>query len=124
VAYPPYIRDKALQLRVEQQMTIDQIAERLAVSRTTAYEWVGHLPVPRRENPHPGTLAMQERYRRERESAYQAGRAEYAVRAADPTFRDFVTLLSRRGRSAIATAWRWRTPIQRSSLCASRGCAA
>jgi hypothetical protein len=108
VAHPPYIRDKALELRVEHRMTIDEIAERLAISRTTAYGWVGHLPVPRRENPHPGTRAMHERYRRERESAYETGRAEYATRAADPTFRDFVTLFiaegTKRDRNRVAVA--------------------
>jgi transposase-like protein len=108
LAYPAYIREKALQLRAEQKLTIDEIAERLAISRTTAYEWVGHLPVPRRENPLPGTLAMQARYRRIREAAYEQGRNEYASLSRDPTFRDFVTLFiaegTKRNRNTIAVA--------------------
>jgi hypothetical protein len=97
MAYPPYIREKALRLRAEQRLTIDEIAERLAISRTTAYHWVGHLPVPRRENPHPGTRAMQARYRKVREAAYEQGRDEYASLSCDPTFRDFVTLFIAEG---------------------------
>jgi transposase-like protein len=108
LTYPAYIREKAVQLRTERRMTIDEIAERLTISRTTAYEWVGHLPVPRRENPHPGTLAMQARYRRIRERAYEQGAAEYASLAADPSFRDFVTLFiaegSKRERNKVSVA--------------------
>ena len=51
---------------------------------------------------------MHERYRRERESAYETGRAEYATRAADPTFRDFITLFiaegTKRDRNRVAVA--------------------
>jgi transposase len=79
MTFPAYIREKALQLRVERQLTIDEIADRLAISRTTAYEWVGHVPVPRRSNPHPGTLAMQARYQRERDEAYEQGAADTRV---------------------------------------------
>jgi hypothetical protein len=108
VTYPPYIREKALRLRIEQRLTIDEIAERLAISRTTAYAWVGHLPAPRRENPLPGTRAMQAKYARIRADAYQQGRLEYAHFAKDPTFRDFVTLFiaegTKRSRNTIAVA--------------------
>jgi hypothetical protein len=31
-------------MRVERKLTIDQIAERLALSRTTIYYWVKDLP--------------------------------------------------------------------------------
>jgi predicted DNA-binding transcriptional regulator AlpA len=108
MTYPAYIRDKALQLRTERQLTIDEIAERLAISRTTAYDWVGHVPVPRRTNPRPGTLAMQARYQREREAAYTAGLADYRLLAAEPTFRDFVTLFiaegTKRDRNRVSVA--------------------
>ena len=108
MTYPAYIREKALRLRSEHQLTIDEIAERLAISRTTAYAWVGHLPVPRRENPLPGTRAMQARYARIRADAYEQGRAEYARLAKDATFRDFVTLFiaegTKRSRNTVAVA--------------------
>jgi transcriptional regulator with XRE-family HTH domain len=108
MTYPAYIRDKAIELRTQRKLTIDEIAERLAVSRTTAYGWVGHLPVPRRENPTPGTLAMQARYRHARELAYKQGAAEYRALSADPTFREFVTLFiaegTKRSRNRVAVA--------------------
>jgi hypothetical protein len=108
VTFPAYIREKALRLRIERQLTIDEIADRLAISRTTAYEWVGHVPVPRRSNPHPGTLAMQARYQRARDEAYARGAAEYARLASEPTFRDFVTLFiaegTKRDRNKVSVA--------------------
>lgn len=45
MAYPPYIREKARQLRREKKMTIDELAECLAISRTTIYYWVRHMPL-------------------------------------------------------------------------------
>ena len=46
MAHPDYIRLKAIDLRVSQQLTIDEIAECLNVSRTTAFYWVGDLAIP------------------------------------------------------------------------------
>ena len=37
VTYPPYLREKARALRVDKRLTIDELAERLAVSRTTVF---------------------------------------------------------------------------------------
>ena len=99
MTYPPYMREKARQLRREQDLTIDEIAERLAVSRTTVYFWVGDMPRPKRvvqrANPPPaelGSRAMQAKYRRLREEAYELGRWEFPRIARTPTFRDFVCL--------------------------------
>ena len=98
MTYPPYLREKARQLRAEQQLTIDEIAERLAVSRTTVYFWVGDMPRPKRCLVRPnvghakGNQAMQAKYRRLREEAYELGRWEFPRLARLPTFRDFVCL--------------------------------
>jgi transcriptional regulator with XRE-family HTH domain len=35
VTYPPYLREKARKLRADKKLTIDEIAERLSVGRTT-----------------------------------------------------------------------------------------
>jgi hypothetical protein len=61
MAYPDYIRDTARQLRVEKKLSLDEIAERLALPKTTVYSWIVDLPLgrPRRENSHLGNLAMQ-----------------------------------------------------------------
>ena len=90
-------------------MTIDEIAERLAVSRTTVHYWVRDLPpVQRRENPLPGNAAMQAKYRALREQAYALGRAEFDELARDPTFRDFVCMYVgegfKRNRNRVALA--------------------
>jgi hypothetical protein len=109
VTHPPYIRDKARAMRLEQRLTIDEIAERLALSRTTIYHWVRDLPgVERRENPLPGNAAMQRKYRELREAAYAQGIEEFDELAADPTFRDFVCMYIgegyKRSRNRVALA--------------------
>jgi excisionase family DNA binding protein len=101
-------------MRVERQLTIDELAERLALSRSTIYYWVRDLPIPgsgpggewpeaaRRK----GTAAMQRKYRLLREAAYAQGMGEYEELAADPTFRDFVCLYIaegyKRNRNAVS----------------------
>ena len=96
MAYPAYLRDKARRLRCEQRLTIDELAECLALSRTTVYLWVRDLPIERagRQNrgQRLGNAAMQAKYRRLREQAYAEGRRTFAALAEDPLFRDFVTL--------------------------------
>lgn len=42
MTYPPSVRLKAIELRTAERLTIDEIAARLAVSRTTVFHWVGH----------------------------------------------------------------------------------
>jgi hypothetical protein len=94
MAYPAYIREKACELRREKHFSIDEIAERLAISRTTIYYWVRDIPLGRRrrDNPHPGARKMVARFRREREEAYELGYWEFPRLVAVPTFRDFVAL--------------------------------
>ena len=114
--HPSYLRDKARQLRIEKKLTIDQIAERLALPRTTIYYWVRDISIPymtpgRRAalpSQRKGNLRMQEKYRRLREAAYAQGRAEFVRLAQDPTFRDFVTLYIaegyKRNRNVVSVA--------------------
>jgi len=97
MAYPPYLKEKARTLRRERNMTIDDLAERLALSRSTIYYWVRDLPIPpatanRSAAQRRGTLAMQRRYTERREEAYREGVAEFGELAGDPEFRDFVCL--------------------------------
>jgi excisionase family DNA binding protein len=49
MAYPAYIRERARELRIEKKLTIDELADRLAVSRTTIYYWVRDLPIGQTE---------------------------------------------------------------------------
>jgi AcrR family transcriptional regulator len=98
MTYPPYMREKARKLRGEQELTIDEIAERLGVSRTTVFFWVGDMPRPKRCLMRPGSghamgnKAMQAKYKRLREEAYELGRWEFKRLTCLPTFRDFVCL--------------------------------
>lgn len=68
-------------MRIERRLTIDELAEHLALSRSTVYYWVRDLPIP---GPGPGgglsthaqrkgTVAMQRKFRRLREDAYRDG---------------------------------------------------
>ena len=114
MAHPAYLREKARAMRIERGLTIDELARRLALSRTTIYYWVRDLPIPgsgpgggwpesaRRK----GTRAMQRKYRLLREEAYREGLTEFDALAADPTFRDFVCLYIaegyKRGRNSVA----------------------
>jgi hypothetical protein len=121
MTYPAYVREKARQLRAERRLSIDEIAERLALPKTTIYYWVGDpaLARPRRENPHPGTRAMQRKFRHLREAAYEEGcRSFGALAAEDPTFRDFVCMYVGGAPSAIATMSRSATRTR--ELCCSR----
>ena len=98
MTYPPYLREKARELRREKELTIDEIAERLAIGRTTVFYWVGDMPRPARAvsrqapNQRAGNLAMQAKYRRLREEAYELGRCEFPRLCHEKSFRDFVCL--------------------------------
>lgn len=110
MAYPFYLRDRARSLRTQKQLTIDELAERLALPRTTIYYWVRDLPLgrPRRASAgqRKGSLAMQAKYRRLREEAYAEGLASFDELVVQPTFRDFVVLYvaegSKRNRNCVA----------------------
>ena len=104
MAYPPYIREKARKLRRERGFTIDELAERLAISRTTIYYWVRDLPIERKPATEwPGTAriaaarANRRRFKALRDAAYADGLARFPELSADRSFRDFVTLFIAEG---------------------------
>jgi len=109
MGHPDYLRDKARDLRAQRGLTIDQIAERLALSRSTVYCWVRDLPaIERKWNPGQelASPAMQERHRRKRDEAYARGLEEFDRLSQDPTFRDFVCMYlgegTKRNRNRVA----------------------
>jgi hypothetical protein len=81
VAHPQYLREKARTMRVDRRFTLDQIAVRLALPRTTIYYWIRDLPVPnevahsdrRQAARRRGNRAMQRKYGLLREEAYREG---------------------------------------------------
>jgi len=99
MAHPEYIRQKAITLRVDRKLTIDEIAERLALPKTTIYYWVKDIPIPRKPNVRipsaarvKGTIAMQAKYTAKREAAYREGVEEFPLINQEPTFRDFICM--------------------------------
>jgi hypothetical protein len=110
MAYPVYVKQKARQLRRERRLTIDELAECLAVPRTTIYHWVRDLPIGQTEKR---TLASRRAgqvtktiHRRRRAAAYERGQVEYPVLLEEPTFRDFVCMYigegSKRARNVVS----------------------
>ena len=93
VAYPPYLREKARSMRGKRHFTIDQIAERLVLSRSTVFGWVRDIPMPRSHfDPGPahaarlrGNRAMQAKRRALREQAYAEGQASFEWLTLEPT---------------------------------------
>jgi transcriptional regulator with XRE-family HTH domain len=96
LAHPTYIREKARQLRRNRHLTIDELAERLAVSRTTAYYWVRDLPIPITAAQSLAQRRASKTTRRNarmlREAAYAEGLKWFAFFSPDPLFRDFVCM--------------------------------
>ncbi|HEV7771618.1 MAG TPA: helix-turn-helix transcriptional regulator [Solirubrobacterales bacterium] len=96
MAYPAYIREKARELRIERRLTIDELAERLAIPRTTVYHWVRDLPIGQTEKrtlaAHRAGEVTRAIHRRRRAAAYERGRVEYPALLQEATFRDFVCM--------------------------------
>jgi hypothetical protein len=100
MAHPAYLREKARTLRAQRQFTIDELAARLALSRSTVFYWVRDMPIPGSgpgggwpESAHrKAGRAIKRKYRLLREAAYREGLESFQELAADPSFRDFVCL--------------------------------
>jgi transposase-like protein len=103
MTYPRHMRERARQLRRDEELTIDEIARRLSVSRTTVYFWVGDMPRPKRcltrrgSNHDRGNKAMQAKYRLLREQAYEEGKANFGAMLLEAEFVEFVTLFIAEG---------------------------
>jgi hypothetical protein len=90
----------ARSLRVEQQLTVDQLAVRLSLPRSTIYYWVRDLPLREVAPGWPGEpfvvprgvaeKAPRKPARARSEAAYEEGLATFEELSAQPTFRDFV----------------------------------
>jgi excisionase family DNA binding protein len=110
MAHPKYLREKARELRATKKFTIDELAERLALSRTTIYYWVRDIPIPYTRDQalaqRRASRATRTKHRLKREAAYEEGRRTFTALAQDPTFRDFVNLYigegSKRCRNTVA----------------------
>jgi hypothetical protein len=101
MTYPAYIREKARKLRTERKLSLDQIAECLALPKTTVYYWIRDLPDPEikyRDTPArararaKGARLNTQRHKALRDAEYRRGIAEYPTLLLEPTFRDFVCM--------------------------------
>jgi hypothetical protein len=101
MTHPPYLREKARQLRVERKMSLDEIAECLALGKTTVWYWIKDLPDPaikhretpgRRRSRDAAAKANKARAKARRDAAYQRGRQEFEQLDAEVGFRDFVCM--------------------------------
>ena len=101
MAHPAYIRKKARRLRTEQRLSLDAIADRLALGKTTVWHWIKDLPDPeikgrdsagRRRGRVLAARANRERAAAARELAYRQGWDEFPSLDAEPAFRDFVCM--------------------------------
>jgi len=112
MTYPAYIREKAIQMRVERDMTLDEIAERLALPKTTVYYWIKDIPLQRQRNWGPAQFAAaaanKAKWQKWRDEHYARGVAEWPDLIARPTFREFVALYIaegyKRNRNKVAIA--------------------
>jgi transcriptional regulator with XRE-family HTH domain len=99
MAHPAYLKEKARQLRREKKLTIDELAERLALSRSTIYYWVNDIEIDRTPltNFPPAAYVAASRANRRRfeglrEAAYDEGVEEFLHWDSDPSFREFVCM--------------------------------
>jgi hypothetical protein len=101
MTHPPYLREKARQLRVERKMSLDEIAECLALGKTTIWYWIKDLPDPEiKHRMTPGRLRAltaakktnQAKFKALRDAAYAQGCGEFAELDMLPSFRDFVCM--------------------------------
>jgi hypothetical protein len=96
-----HLREKAIRLRTEQNMTLQDIMERLSLPKTTIYYWIKDIPIPRTEKQTAAQRRKHEqnraRYAALREAAYQQGLAEAPGLLQDLRFRDFVVLYMAEG---------------------------
>jgi transcriptional regulator with XRE-family HTH domain len=101
MAYPAYVREKARELRIKKKLSLLEIAERLALPKTTVYYWIRDLPDPTikyRDSPARarGRAKAARRnvakYKALRDAAYRRGWDEHPRLAQEPTFTDFVCM--------------------------------
>ena len=105
-----HLRAKAIQLRTEQHMILEDIVDCLQLPKTTIYYWIKDIPIPRTKKQTAAQLRkgelIRERAAAVREGWYQQGLAEAPQLIQDPTFRDFVVLYmaegAKRDRNTVA----------------------
>jgi transcriptional regulator with XRE-family HTH domain len=112
MAHPAYLRRRARELRQDKKLTIDELAERFSLSRTTIYYWVRDITIPQTAHQclaqRRATRATKAKHRGLREDAYAEGFREFPELSSEPTFCDFVCMYIgegyKRDRNRVALA--------------------
>ena len=115
--YPPYLREKARDLRIKKKLSLMEIAERLALPKTTVFYWIRDLPDPEikhRDSPARARARAKAarhnvaKHKALRDAAYRLGCDEYSGLSIEPTFIDFVCMYIgeglKRNRNMVALA--------------------
>lgn len=92
MAHARYLRQMARSLRVEQRLTVDELAVRLSLPRSTIYYWVRDLPLGDGACGDTHREASGRVSRASRDAAYEEGLETFEELSAQPTFRDFVCI--------------------------------
>lgn len=96
MAHPKYLRDTARRMRIEKELTIDELAYRLKLPRTTVFYWVRDIPIPTTADQTNAARRAGEvsraKYLKIRQDAYEQGKAEFDELSKDQTFRDFICM--------------------------------
>jgi hypothetical protein len=101
MTHPPYLREKARELRTKNKLSLDEIAERLALGKTTVWYWIRDLPDPaiKHRDTRGRRRVREDTARRNRtqskalrDAAYRQGVQEFDRLDREPGFRDFVCM--------------------------------
>jgi hypothetical protein len=117
MTHPAYLKEKPRELRIKKKLSLLEIAECLALPKTTIYCWICDLSddaIKHRDTPGRSRARLEQgrrmkaEYSRRRQEAYQQGWDEFALLAAEPTFIDFVCMYIgegyKRDRNQVALA--------------------
>lgn len=94
---PPHIKEKAIRLRVEKNLTVPEIVKMLKVSQGTVHSWMLDYPLqPRNKERSPAQKDADQLKRdlaaQKRQDAYDEGWQQAPELFKDPEFRDFICM--------------------------------
>jgi len=109
-----HLKEKAIELR-QAGLPLPEICKKLKQKKTTAYEWIKHIPYARSFNTgahlkarKAAVKANKNKFQALRDAAYTEGVRIYEERKDDPLFRDFITIYLtegfRKGQNQVAVA--------------------
>jgi hypothetical protein len=94
---PPHIKEKAIRLRLEKNLTVPEIVEMLKVSQGTVHSWMLDYPLQARNKERSPAQKESDQLNRDRaakkrQDAYDEGWQQAPELFKDPEFRDFINI--------------------------------